>query len=106
MIEHKGYLHPEADWVLLDKADGQQVRLRFHGPFEAREVTWDATFLALGVAPEARNFIEIGEAGPLGIALQVGLRIPYFSQADILKTVMMVRRYKRLRRGRHEYGGP
>jgi hypothetical protein len=96
---------------LLDAPGGSALRLRFPGPFEGRIVTWDATFLALAT-PEARagaersveNFIEIGEDGPNGTPIRVGLQVLRIDAPTIRKTMIMIRRYKRLRRGRHDYG--
>lgn len=99
---------------LLDAPGGSALRLRFPGPFEGRTVTWDATFVALG-DPEMRtgsgtsvgNFIEIGADGPNGVAIRVGLQVARIDAPTIRKTMIMLRRYRRLRRGRHDYGaGP
>jgi len=100
-----------AETELLDAPGGSALRLRFSGPFEGRVVTWDATFLALA-APEVRagaersaeNFIEIGEDGPSGTPIRVGLQVAQIDVPTIRKTMIMIRRYKRLRRGRHDYG--
>jgi hypothetical protein len=96
---------------LLDAPGGNALRLRFPGPFEGRTVTWDATFVALG-DPEMRagsgtsagNFIEIGADGPNGVAIRVGLQVARIDAPTIRKTMIMIRRYRRLRRGRHDYG--
>ena len=100
-----------AETELLGAPDGSTLRLRFPGPFEGRTVTWDATFLALA-APEGHteaatsvgNFIEIGEDGPNGIPIRVGLPVARIDVPTIRKTIIMIRRYKRLCRGRHDYG--
>jgi hypothetical protein len=103
-----------AEAELLDAPGGSALRLRFPGPFEGRIVTWDATFVALG-GPRTRagpgtsvgNFIEIGEDGPNGVAIRVGLQVARIDAPTIRKTMIMIRRYRRLRRGRHDYGaGP
>jgi hypothetical protein len=89
--------------ILLDTPGKRQLRLRFSGPFEGRQVTWDATLIAL--APDSqRNFIEIGESTAEGIALTVGLNVASIDVPTIRKAMMMIRQYKRLQRGRHEYG--
>ncbi len=87
---------------LLDEPGGPQVRLRFSGPFEGRTVTWDATFrIAQRGEP---NAIEIGAEGPAGLPLTVTLALPCFDLPAIRKTVIMIRQYKRLHYGRHEFG--
>jgi hypothetical protein len=100
-----------AEAELLDAPGGSALRLRFEGPFEGRTITWDATFVALG-DPEIRagpgtsvgNFIEIGADGANGVAIRVGLQVARIDAPTIRKTMIMLRRYKRLRRGRHDYG--
>lgn len=100
-----------AEAELLDALGGSTLRLRFPGPFEGRTVTWDATFLALAAregcteaATSVGNFIEIGEDGPNGIPIRVGLQVARIDVPTIRKTIIMIRRYKRLCRGRHDYG--
>lgn len=87
--------------TLLSEPGGQQVRLRFSGPFEGRTVTWDATFRT---AQEQPNAIEIGPEEREGLPLTVTLTLPCFDLPAIRKTVIMVRQYKRLHYGRHEFG--
>lgn len=89
--------------TLLDPPGKRQLKLRFTGPFEGELVTWDATLIALAPGNQ-RNFIEVGEAGAQGIALTVGLNVSSIDVPTIRKTMMMIRQYKRLQRGRHEYG--
>jgi hypothetical protein len=96
---------------LLEPAGGAQVRLRFNGSFEGKSVSWEATFTTLAnwqvehpSDGPGRNFIEIGEETTHGIALTVGLNVPCIDIPTIRKAIMMVRQYKRLARGRHEFG--
>lgn len=84
--------------------------MRFRGRFQDREVVWDATFTTLrrylerSAAPSARPFIEINRAADGALRLEVGLDLPEFDRPAIAKTVIMIRNYKRLRLGRHEWG--
>jgi hypothetical protein len=93
------------DVQLLDAPGGTSLRLRFQGPFEGRTVTWLATLHALTGRGNSSNYIEIGEDLPGGIPIAVGLQVPRIDRPTARKAVIMIRRYKRLRRGRHEYGG-
>jgi len=88
--------------TLLTEPGGQQVRLRFTGPFEGRTVTWDATFRA--AQQHQPNAIEIAPEGADGVPLTVTLALPCFDLPAIRKTVIMIRQYKRLHYGRHEFG--
>lgn len=93
------------------------AELRFNGPLEGREVVWCCTFVTLAAERERirreggrvdglRNFIEIGEPGPSGVPLRVGLAVARIDRASIDKMMLMIRLYKNLRPGRHEYGEP
>lgn len=96
---------------VLDTPGGPRLRLRFSGPFEGRTVRWDASLLAL-CAPEfaqkalvgaEANFIEIGPDGPEGVPITVGLQVERIDAPTARKAMIMIRRYRRLRRGRIEY---
>ncbi len=96
---------------LLQPIGGSSLRLRFKGPFEGKVITWDATFTTLrhwcmehpSPLPQ-RNFIDIGPNTPDGLNLIVGLDVPCIDMPTVRKVMMMVRQYKRLARGRHEFG--
>lgn len=102
---------PLAGAELLDPPGGGKLRLRFNGPFEGREVRWDATLFtpaawaeAWGEALPQQNIIEIGNAGEQGLHLNICLKVAAIDLPTVRKAVMMIRQYKRLRRGRHQYG--
>jgi hypothetical protein len=100
------------NFALLTPLDASKVRLRFTGPFGGREVIWDARLLALAARERAEDrpaagfsqFLEIGEPGSAGIPLTVGLAEEVVDLAVVQKTIIMIRKYKRLHPGRHEYG--
>lgn len=87
---------------ILGQPGGQSLHLRFGGGFEGRRVTWDARLEALG-SQGGCNFIEVGDDGERGIPLHIGLRVTRIDEPTVRKAVIMIRRYKRLRRGRHEW---
>lgn len=96
---------------LLDPPGGEKLRLHFSGPFEGNEVHWNATLFtpaawasAWGEGPPQKNIIEIGDEGDDGITLNICLKVANIDQPTVRKAIMMVRQYKRLQRGRHEYG--
>lgn len=100
-----------SDAELLQPVGGASLRLRFQGPFEGKTVTWDATFTTLRhwsqehpSSRTLRNFIDIGPETPYGMSLTVGLNVPCIDMPTVRKAMMMVRQYKRLARGRHEFG--
>lgn len=94
-------------YELLETADdGTRARIRFRGPFEDREVIWDARLYALRVpqpiAP--RPFFEIAPPRKNGFPIRIGLDVERLDAPTLRKAVIMVRQYKRLRRGRHAFG--
>lgn len=104
---------------LLDPPGGATLRLRFSGQFEGQPVTWLATLRALanpepeqkqeqGETPAAPpgSYIDIGADQVDGIPITVGLPVAAIDEPTIRKAIIMIRRYRRLRRGRHDYGPP
>jgi hypothetical protein len=105
------------DYCVVQQRDDQHARVRFCGPFQGTTVVWDCEFMTLAFesarrkgsdasAGPPRNFIEIGPPGAKGVPLRVGLRLPRIDIPAIEKMIIMIRNYKRLRPGRHEYGEP
>lgn len=94
-----------ADYLCESPFGGTSVRVRFIGHFEQQEVVWDAELNALAATnPETRQFIDIGMPSARGIPITIGLRVTCLDRPTLLKTLIMVRSYKRLRTGRHEFG--
>jgi hypothetical protein len=110
-----------ADYRLREPAQNDRVRIDFPGRFQGREVLWQATLITLdryyqnllqptGLPADAglnlRQFIEIEPVrGTRRIfTINIGLDVTQVDHPTILKTIIMVRNYKRLEVGRHEYG--
>jgi len=96
----------EAYELLETAGDGTRARIRFRGPFGGREVVWDARIHALRVPrpPAPRPFFEISTRRGGVASIRIGLDVERLDPPTLRKTVIMVRQYKRLRRGRHEFG--
>jgi hypothetical protein len=103
-------------YTLLEPLQPGQARFTFTGPFEGRDILWQATLVTLAhyhaqqlpcVATISRQpFIDIGADTPAGRLLTVALDIPQIDEPAILRTLVMIRQYKRLHAGRHEFGEP
>lgn len=96
-------------YTLLEALRPDRARFTFTGPFQGVDVQWDATLLRLQDQHAPRDvsrtpYIEIGATTPEGRSLIVALPIPVVDEPAILRTIIMVRQYKRLRAGRHEFG--
>ena len=84
--------------------------------FQNQEIRWDTTLITLAhyhaeqpgsAQPTVRTaFLEIGGETAHGRAIRVALDIPVIDEAAILRTIIMIRNYKRLHPGRHEFGIP
>jgi hypothetical protein len=105
------------EYTCLEPAQDDHVHIRFQGPFQGKEVTWDARIVTLehehrarqslrrpASYRELRQFIDVGESDNGIRMLRIGLNIERIDESVILKTIIMVRQYKRLREGRHEFG--
>lgn len=100
------------DYLPLSEVGTATLRLRFIGPFEGAEVVWEGTFTSLAACRQAdpegslRSFIEVHESASGEMTLGVGLPVERFDHREIGMTIRMIRQYKRLARGRHEFGEP
>mgnify|MGYP000389068616 CR=1 FL=1 len=102
------------EFRFLAAPTAQQAHFAFTGRFQDREVTWDTTLLTLAHyhqeqvpaahAVERLPFLEIGAETAAGRTLRVALDIEQIDEPAILRTIIMIRQYKRLHEGRHEFG--
>ncbi len=103
-------------YTLLAVPDSGQAHFMFSGRFQNREIVWDASLLTLAryhteqpaaSQPVVRSaFLEVGSAGTHGHAIRIVLDIAEIDEPAILRSIIMVRNYKRLHSGRHEFGEP
>jgi hypothetical protein len=91
------------------------AHFRFIGKFEGKPTIWDAHLYTLAyyvdevaelsqAGTQIRQFIQVGETSEMGRKIEIGLNLPKIDESTILKTIIMVRQYKRLSHGRHDYG--
>jgi len=100
-------------YQLVTPLDQAHCHFRFSGSFLGERIIWDAYLqtLAYYVRNHAlgnqgvRQYIDVGETGEFGRLIHIGLNLPVIDHASILKTLVMVRQYKRLAPGRHDFGG-
>ncbi len=102
----------------LSPINGPEVHIRFPGRFQDQAIIWDAHLLTLQRVYEqmaaetdtssvtCRQFIEISAGNDDLVPITVALNVPQFDEPAILKTMIMIHNYKRLRLGRHEFGEP
>jgi len=99
-------------YTLIQQLNNKLAHLTFKGPFQGRTVTWDTHFFTLdaytaqekvtnAAAKQVIN-IEPGEADSM--KLTVALNIDEINKPNIQKMMIMIKQYKNLSIGRHEYG--
>ncbi|MDR9436358.1 MAG: hypothetical protein RI563_05735 [Thiohalophilus sp.] len=105
-------------YLALSPIDQPRARIRFPGQFEGREIIWDADLRTLhheyeqaraenpATTDAFRQYIHIHPAQGECVPIVVALNVPQFDEPAILKTLIMIHNYKRLRLGRHEFGPP
>lgn len=103
------------DYELLSTLPGPFAHFRFTGVFEQKTTIWDASIYSLDAYYKnnasaitshtiRRPFIEVGELTQQGRRIIIGLALDKIEQSTIIKTMIMIRQYKRLRAGKHEFG--
>ena len=102
---------------IIDQQDSMDAcDIRFIGNFDGEAVVWQAHIQTLrsyahelerqpGTVEKVRlrQFIDI-QKQQYSYQLIVGLNLNKIDEAAILRTIIMIRKYKRLHLGRHEYG--
>jgi hypothetical protein len=99
-FERHGYRY-----TLLEPLHHDRARFLFTGPFQGRDIQWDATLSRLTDIDSA-PYIDIGGESGHGRILNVALAIPAVFEPALLGVFILIRQYKRLRPGRHVFGEP
>ena len=111
--------NPKPDYTLQQRFSPEHVALLFEGVLIGQPVTWHAHIRTLKdycqeqlrnsqqAQPEtsiqAQPFIEITIKNHVH-QLMVALNLPVIDEPAIMRTIIMIRQYKRLQPGRHQYG--
>lgn len=107
---NKRLLESNQKYLLESVCPAAKVYLKFTAMFHGELVVWNACIRTIDeysqnhqVAIDPMQFIEIDvEEGVY--FLQVGLNVEVIDEPTIKRTMLMIRNYKRLHQGRHEYG--
>lgn len=99
-----------ADYLLFNDHSSEHGHCLFRGQFNGQDVVWDCHIHPLdqpGTANNAsssRQFIDIAQQkNYISRRIDIGLNVITINNAVILKTIIMVRQYKNLAVGRHEW---
>lgn len=99
-------------YKLIQQTDSQLAHLQFEGPFQGQTVTWDTHFFTLqgyqsrhkDKIKAEKQFIDIEAINADSLKLTIALKIPEVNHQNIEKMMIMIKQYKNLSLGRHEYG--
>lgn len=103
------------DYTVHSALPAESVSVRFAGPFQGRQTTWDMQLQTLaywqrhqertnGPGTPSRGVIEVGREHGGVRELVVALNVARIDLPTLRKTVVMIRNYRRLRPGRHAWG--
>jgi len=92
-------------YVLIKKYDNQHAHIKFAGSFQNQAVTWDTQFSQESIENKSlKQFLHIEADKNDVFKLTIVLKIPEITEPNIQKMMIMVKQYKKLTLGRHEYG--
>lgn len=99
-------------YTLIEQVNTQYAHIEFEGVFQGETVTWDTHFFTLdGYSTEnsdnqntAKQFIHIQKSNTGTTELTLALKISEINTPNIQKMMVMIKQYKNLAIGRHEYG--
>ena len=99
-------------YILIEQFDTQHSHIQFDGDFQGKTVTWNTDFFTLSGYNADKNiqdtkmkqFIQIEPTNSSTMKLTVVLNISEVNKPNIYKMMIMIKQYKNLSFGRHEYG--
>ena len=99
-------------YKLIQQTGSQAAHLQFDGPFQGKTVTWDTHFFTLqeyqknhpNASQQTRQVIDIEPLNADILKLTIALKIPEINHQNIQKMMIMIKQYKNLATGKHEYG--
>jgi hypothetical protein len=105
------------NFLALTPVPALTVHIKFTGKLNEQDVVWDATIQTLAAylaenpptrslkkTLDLRSFMQVGPPQAGVSALKVVLAVPLIDEPTIKKTIIMIRCYKRLQVGYHEFG--
>lgn len=92
-----------SDFLCFSELPDTLAEVLFIGRFEDREVVWEMRLCSRGEQGKL-SFMEITPNPGGNMLLRIELAVPMIDDAIIKKTIIMIRNYRRLKAGRHEWG--
>jgi len=97
------------DFLITDSNNTQSKSFTFTGSLHGKAIIWNTQLSTLQSIARANNvkqyqqFIHIHNERDC-YRLEIGLYLKQIDLAAIKRTIIMIRHYKNLRHGRHQYG--
>lgn len=99
-------------YTLIQQFDAEHAHIKFNGLFHGKSVNWDTHFLTLNKYAKQENlknhnlkqFIHIEQIEDGNLKLTIALNIKAINDPNIKKMIIMIKQYKNLSIGLHEYG--
>jgi hypothetical protein len=99
-------------YTLIKQLSTQHVHIKFNGSFQGKIVSWDTHFSTLNdyktkkkiTTKNLKQFIEIEPIDSKNMKLTVSLNLSEITEPNIQKMMIMIKQYKNLSFGRHEFG--
>jgi len=102
------------DDYTIKSTSNDETRLLFQGPFNGQTVKWQTHLMTckyykllnnITNEKKIKQFINISPTSKVNhFEIMICLNIDQITKADILKTIIMIRQYKNLAIGTHEFG--
>ena len=99
-------------YSLIKQFNPQHAHIKFKGPFQGQTVNWDTQLFTLQEYANQENkksgtirqFIDIQPSDENTLKLVVALNVAVINKPTIEKAMIMIKQFKKLAFGRHEYG--
>jgi len=98
------------NYLIVGELSSNKVYLQFEGKLNGSAVVWNACICTIDdyaqrhvIDKDPKQFIDIKIEKEI-YWLKIALNIKQINKAAIERTIIMMRKYKRLQVGRHEYG--
>ncbi|MEJ2179618.1 MAG: hypothetical protein P8Y28_04080 [Gammaproteobacteria bacterium] len=93
------------DYIAHSVVGESQVEVEFAGQFNQRDVVWFATIRCLPADKKNKQYIHVQLEENQSPRVEIGLPLERIDEPAILKSILMIRYYKNLRVGMHEFSG-
>ena len=94
---------PKDDFELLEPLLASRARFRFDGVFKGRHVAWLCDLRRMKDTEDKVQSIAIEQCSETEFTVIVVLDIDAINRAELLKTMIMIRKYRSLSLGKHQW---